>query len=172
MHAKSPPVIPEVLPSVAEPGGRVSSRPAEVAQELADELHECQAMESGLFPGGFVKLPIALWDRGFLGQLRPAELSLLLTVFRMTNFTQGHRILARAREFRGVAGISPRAFFTAVHKLSEARIIEHKVLGKKHEIILRPPACWRLSSFQGRRSTNTTPRTESAFSTGYCIANK
>ncbi len=158
-------------------GNGVASTPPRLgievaAQKLADELHECQALESGFFPGGFVKIPVALWDRGFLGQLRPAELSLLLTVFRMTNFTQERRILACAQKFCGVAGISPRAFFTAVHKLSEARIIEHKVLGKKHEIILRPPACWRLSSLQGRRrSASTSPRTESAFSTGYCIAN-
>jgi hypothetical protein len=35
MPAKSLPVIPEALPPVAEPAGRVSSQPAEVTRKLA-----------------------------------------------------------------------------------------------------------------------------------------
>lgn len=131
----------------------------ELASELARELGKCEANASDLRKGAFVKIPLALWDAGFLPRLRPAELALLLAVFRLANFKREPQIHVRTAELCRVAGISRRACWSALHKLIEGRIIEHCHAGKGHQIVLRPPSSWWLSSFTGR---DTIPRTERA----------
>jgi hypothetical protein len=122
------------------------------AHKLAGELRECQdADDRGFWAGGFVRIPNAFWDGGFVSRMRPAEISLFLAIFRLSSVRGGPRpIQARAAELCRVGGISPRAFWSALRKLEEGKLIESRLSGKTYGIRVQPPVDWNLAAFEGR----------------------
>jgi hypothetical protein len=131
----------------------VTGRPIEnEARELADELQRTSGQcHDGLWGGGFVRIPNAFWDSGFFVRMRPAEISLLLAIFRLASYGHGRRVIhAPTSELCRTAGISPRAFWDAIRKLSEAQIIAARPVGKGYEILFQSPANWELTAFAAR----------------------
>lgn len=113
-----------------------------------------------------MKVPLRLCEDGFLGRLRPAELSLLLVVLYKTTFISDGRVQIKAGELQKLAGISRRAFFNSIRKLSAGKIIDDQVAGYLHDITLLPSKDWNLKYFvrQARaprkRGGAEPPRTE------------
>lgn len=143
----------EIDNSLGRAGGRASGRPIEnEARELADELLQTSGKGgNGLWGGGFVRIPNAFWDSGFFVRMRPAEISLLLAIFRLASYGHGRRVIhVPTSELCRTAVISPRAFWNAIRKLSEAHIIAARPVGKSYEIMLQPPTSWDLTAFQAR----------------------
>jgi len=127
------------------------------ARNLADELLQTSCEDtSGLWGGGFVRIPNAFWDSGFLALMKPAEQSLLLAIYRLASYGHGRRMIHSTKsKLCLTAGISPRAFWDAIRKLSEAKIVAVFPKGKGYNISLLPPTKWDLTAFQARMVSNT-----------------
>jgi hypothetical protein len=122
------------------------------ARELVREFTECQDTDDrGFWTGGFVRIPNAFWDSGFFVRMRPAEISLLLAIFRLASYGRGRRVIhVTTSELCHTAGISPRAFWDAIRKLCEAQIIVARPIEKRYEIMLQSPTDWDLTAFRAR----------------------